>query len=130
MRLDGIMSKIKAESTYYSPRSGTVQRRGYNCYQAPRGTRLTITFPISTSVQQLGESWNGDRQNLPEVDILHINVTQRQCIFLLNQVFEDADIFNLRNLNSENLIGVVTENKAIERKESRGIKSYDCLDLS
>ena len=49
-------------------------------------------------------------------------------LLLLNQVFEDADFFVLRNFDSEYPIGVVTENKAIERKELRGIRSYDRLD--
>ena len=66
--------------------------------------------------------------NLPEVDILRINVAQRRCVFLLNQVFEDTDFFVLRNFDSEYPIGVVTENKTIERKELGGIRSYDRLD--
>jgi len=48
---------------------------------------------------------------------------------LLDQIFEDADIFGLRNFDSECSIGVVTENKAIERKKWRGIKSYNLFDL-
>ena len=50
-------------------------------------------------------------------------------LFLLNQVFEDADIFVLRNFDSEESVGVITENKAIERKKLREIKRYDRFDL-
>ena len=32
----------------------------------------------------------------------------------LNQVFEDADIFGLQNIDSEHAIGVVTDNQAVE----------------
>jgi len=50
-------------------------------------------------------------------------------LLLLNQIFENADIFVLRNFDSERSIGVIAENKAIERKKWRGIKSYDRFDL-
>ena len=52
--------------------------------------------------------------DLPEVDVLRINVAQRRWVLLLNQVFEDADIFVLRNFDSEHPIGIVAKNKAIE----------------
>jgi len=42
-------------------------------------------------------------------------------LFLLDQVFENADIFGLRNLDSKRLIRLVTENKAVEREKLRGI---------
>jgi hypothetical protein len=48
---------------------------------------------------------------------------------LFNQIFEDADILGLRNLDSGRSIGVVTENETIERKKLGGIKSYDRWDL-
>ena len=48
---------------------------------------------------------------------------------LLNQIFEDTDIFDLWNFDSECSIGVITENKAIEGKKWRGIKSYGRFDL-
>jgi hypothetical protein len=56
-------------------------------------------------------------------------MVEARSLFLLNQVFEDADIFVLRNFNSKESDGVITENKAIERKKLRGIKSYDRFDL-
>jgi len=37
--------------------------------------------------------------------------------FLLDQVFEDADVFGLQNLDREHLIRLVTENKTVEREE-------------
>jgi len=33
---------------------------------------------------------------------------------LLNQIMEDADIFGLRNFDSEGQVGVIAENEAIE----------------
>ena len=56
-------------------------------------------------------------------------MVEARSLFLLNQVFEDADIFGLRNLDSEGPVGIVPENKAIERKKLGGIKSYDRFDL-
>lgn len=44
-------------------------------------------------------------------------------LFLLDQVLEDADIFGLRNLDSECLIWFVTENKAVEWEELGGVRS-------
>ena len=37
--------------------------------------------------------------------------------FLLDQVFEDADILGVQNLNRERLIQLVTENKAVEQEK-------------
>ena len=48
---------------------------------------------------------------------------------LLNQAFEDADIFVLQNFDSKHPLGIVTVNKAIEWKKLGRIKSYDRLDL-
>ena len=67
--------------------------------------------------------------DLPEVDVLRVDVAQRRWVLLLNQVFEDADIFGLRNLDSEHPIGIVAKNKAIERKMLGGIEGNDGLDL-
>ena len=50
-------------------------------------------------------------------------------LLLLNPIFEDVNIFVLWNFDSEISIGVITENKAIERKKWCGIKSYDRFDL-
>ena len=50
-------------------------------------------------------------------------------LLLLYQLFEDADIFVLQNFDSEESVGVITENKAIERKELGGIKRYDRFNL-
>ena len=43
-------------------------------------------------------------------------------LLLLNQVFEDADIFSLVYFDSEYPIGVVTAKKAVEREKLCGIK--------
>jgi hypothetical protein len=56
-------------------------------------------------------------------------VVEVRGFLLLNQVFEDADIFGLRNFDGEHPIGVITENKTVEREKLRLIKNYDCLDL-
>jgi hypothetical protein len=45
---------------------------------------------------------------------------------LLNPIFEDVDIFVLWNFDSERSIGVITENKAIERKKWCGFKTWAC----
>ena len=57
-------------------------------------------------------------------------------LFLLDQVFEDADIFGLRDLDSKCLIQVkcptrlVTENDAVEQEKLRWIHSpYICRGL-
>ena len=38
-------------------------------------------------------------------------------LLLFNQVFEDADIFGLWDLDSESAFRVVTENEAVERNK-------------
>ena len=63
----------------------------------------------------LGRKIVDGKGDLPDVDILHINVAQRRWVFLPDQIFEDADIFVLQNFNSEGPVGVVTEKKAVER---------------
>jgi len=45
-------------------------------------------------------------------------------LFLLDQVFEDADVFGLQNLDREDFRRVASKNKAVERK---GTGSYDRL---
>ena len=60
---------------------------------------LTITYSISSSVQQLGVSWKGD---LPEVEVWCVDMVEvvvGLCFF--DQIFEDADIFVLWNFDSE-----------------------------
>ena len=52
--------------------------------------------------------------DLPQVEIRCIDMVEARGLLLFNQVSEDADIFVLRNFNSEGSVGVVTENKAIE----------------
>ena len=47
-------------------------------------------------------------------------------LLLLDHVFKYADIFGLQNFNGEGLTGVVIVNKAIQRKQLRGIVSYEC----
>ena len=48
-------------------------------------------------------------------------------LFLLDQVFEDADVFGFQNLDREHLIQLVTENKAVEREEVGWINFVDYL---
>ena len=48
-------------------------------------------------------------------------------LFLLDQVFEDADVFGLRYLDSKRLIQLVTENKAVEGEKLRGVGHYSGL---
>jgi len=57
--------------------------------------------------------------NLPELEVFGSDVIEVRSIFLLDLVFEDADIVVLRNLDSEHIIFFVTENKAVEQ-EIRG----------
>ena len=55
-------------------------------------------------------------------------MVEARGLFLLDQVFEDADVVSPRNLDSEHPIGVITEKKAVEREKLRGTKSRGCLD--
>jgi len=52
--------------------------------------------------------------NLPELEVFGIEVAEEMSIFLLDHFFEDADIVGLRNLDSEYLILIVTDNEAVE----------------
>ena len=51
-------------------------------------------------------------------------------VLLLNQIFEDADIFGLLDFDSECPIGVVAENKAVEREKLYLIRSCNWPDIS
>jgi hypothetical protein len=62
--------------------------------------------------------------DLPEVEIRCGDMVEVRGLLLFDQFFEDADIFDLRNFDSEGSIGVIAENKAIEREKWRKIKSY------
>ena len=44
-------------------------------------------------------------------------------LLLLYQLLEDADIFSLGDFDSEDLLQVITENKAVERETLGGIDS-------
>jgi hypothetical protein len=66
--------------------------------------------------------------DVPQVDILHINVAQRRWVLLLYQLLEDADSFSLVDFDSEHPIGIITDKKAVERETLRKIKSCGCLD--
>ena len=50
-------------------------------------------------------------------------------LFLLDQFFEDADVFGLQNLDSEDLTRLLidSENETVEREKLRGIGSCDRL---
>jgi hypothetical protein len=50
-----------------------------------------------------------------------------RSIFLLDQVFEDADVVILRNFDSEHLLSVVAKNEAVEREEVGWINLVDYL---
>ena len=50
-----------------------------------------------------------------------------RSLLLLYQIFEYADIFRLLNFDSENLLQVVTENKAVEREKLCGIENRNRL---
>ena len=57
--------------------------------------------------------------NLPELKVGGINVIEKMGLFLLDLVFEYANVVGLRNLDSEHIVFFVTENKAVEQ-EIRG----------
>ena len=57
--------------------------------------------------------------NLPELEVRGSDVIEVRGLFLLDHFFEDADIFVLRNFDSEHIIFFVAENKAVEQ-EIRG----------
>jgi hypothetical protein len=52
--------------------------------------------------------------NLPELEVRGSDVIEVRSLFLLDLVFEDADIFALRNLHSKHLIFRITDNEAVE----------------
>ena len=50
-----------------------------------------------------------------------------RSLLLFNQIFEYADILCLLNFDSEHLLQVVTENKAVEREKLDGIEKWNGL---
>jgi hypothetical protein len=47
-------------------------------------------------------------------------VSEELRIFFLDQVFEDADVFRLRNFDGEDFLRIViAEGEAVEREQSR-----------
>ena len=48
-------------------------------------------------------------------------------LLLLDQIFENADIFGPGDFDSEHPIGVITNNKAVEREKLREVRSRECL---
>jgi len=48
-------------------------------------------------------------------------------LFLLDQAFEDADVFGLQNLHREDFQRVTSKNKTVEGEKLRGIGSCDRL---
>ena len=70
-----------------------------------------------------------EQGDLPQVEILCVDMAQRRWIFLFNQVFKDADIFVLRDFDSEHLIWPVAKSKAVKgEKLSRILKAFQ-IDL-
>jgi hypothetical protein len=61
---------------------------------------------------------------LAEKELRGINVLEAMEPFFLDQVFEVADVFGLRNLDSKRLIRLVTENKAVGGEQLRGVGHY------
>lgn len=62
--------------------------------------------------------------DLAEDELRGINMIEVTRLFLLDQVFKDADVFGLQNLDCEEFRRVTSKNKAVERK---WIGSYDRL---
>jgi len=56
-----------------------------------------------------------DRErNLPELKILGSDMIEVRGVFLLDLVFEDADVFAFWELHSKHLILSITDNEAVE----------------
>ena len=79
----------------------------------------------SKSWRLLGSKVVNRKGNLPELEFFGINMIESTRILLLDLVFEDADVFALRNLHSEHLILSITDNEAIEREQFRGVGYVD-----
>jgi len=52
------------------------------------------------------------------------DVIEGRGLFLLDQVFENAYVVSLQNLDSKRLIQLVTENKAVERAKLSEIRCF------
>jgi len=62
----------------------------------------------------LGNKTVDRKGNLPELEVRGINMAETMGIFLLDLVFEDANVVCLRNLDSKHLIFHITDNEAVE----------------
>ena len=69
-----------------------------------------------------------EKRDLEELELRGSDVIEARGLFLLDQVFEDADFFGLRKLDNEHLIWLVIENETVEREKLRGFGSCDWLD--
>ena len=79
----------------------------------------------SKSWRLLGGEIVDRERNLPELKIFGSDVIEVRGVFLLDLVFEDADVVGLRNLDSKHLILRITDKEAVECEQLRGI---DCMD--
>ncbi len=68
----------------------------------------------SKSWRLLGSEIVDRKGNLPELDVRGIDVGKPDWSLLLDEVFEDADIFHFRDLHSKHPILFITENEAVE----------------
>ena len=76
------------------------------------------------------ESWRNDvrrERHLPDGELRGNDMIEARGLFLLDQVFEDADIFGLQNFDSEELIRLLidSEKETVEREKLRRIGSCD-----
>jgi hypothetical protein len=55
-------------------------------------------------------------------------MTKARSLLLLYQLFEYANVVSLGDFDSENLLRVVTENKAVEREKLGGIENLTLFD--
>jgi len=62
----------------------------------------------------LGSEIVDRKGNLPELEIFGSDAIEVRGILLLDEVFEDADIFHCRDLHSNHQILFITENEAVE----------------
>ena len=68
----------------------------------------------SKSWQLLGSKIVDRKGNIPELDVCGIDVGKPDWSLLLHEVFEDADVVGLRNLDSKHLILRITDNEAVD----------------
>jgi hypothetical protein len=62
----------------------------------------------------LGKKTVDRKGNIPEFKIFGSDVIEMRGIFLLDLIFEDADIVGRRNLDSKHLTFRITDNEAVD----------------